>query len=346
MRLAIIVKYLLPDERRISGVASFASILLDRLACDLDLHVFTQCTEEQAGAWSRDHTYATHAVGGNFWLRVGGEVARNGADCSLTISGLHKSRLFYPMFRPLAARLPGRKIFYQAVCMDRPLGALGRRVLRKFSAVAATTQNIAYAFGALAQPCAIVPPGIDVDRIRALKPAQKGRPFRVGYFNHLNKVKGCDIALNAFAAMPFDDTEYVIAGTGEMEREIRAKSDGRGGIRFLGYLCHPMAELKACDAVVLPFRTSVSVLGVSQAAIACLAAGVPVIGADTESITSAVRHEQEGLIFKRPDGLAPCIARLHDEPALREQLARNAALRVEDFRVDESARRMREVILS
>lgn len=346
MRVAVVVKYLLPDERRISGVAAFASILLDRLACDFDLHVFTGCTKEQADDWSREHKYATHAVGGNFWLNVGGEVDRSGADCSLIISGLHKSMFFYPMFRQLAVRLPGKRVLYQAVCMDKPLGAFGRRVLRRFDAVAATTQNIADGLGTLAQPCAMVPPGIDVDRIRAIAPAQKGRPFRVGYFNHLNKVKGCDIALRAFAATTLDDTEYVIAGTGEMERDIRAKFDGRGGIRFLGYLRHPMAELKACDAVVLPFRTSVSVLGVSQAAIACLAAGVPVIGADTECITAAVRHEQEGLIFKRPDELAACIARLHNEPALREQLARNAALRAEDFRIEESARRMREAILS
>lgn len=159
----------------------------------------------------------------------------------------------------------------------------------------------------------------------------------MGYFNHLNKIKGCDIALAAFVEQTFNDTEFVIAGTGPMEDKMRSLYSRQEKIKFLGYLPDPIPEMKACDAMILPFRTAVSVLGISQTALECLAAGIAVIGSDNDAITTAVRNEKEGLIFQFSNQLVACIRRFHNDLDLRSRLSRNAARRAEEFRIESTA---------
>lgn len=338
-RVAVIIKYFPPSER-ISGLTSLASLLFDRFATKLDLHVLSQCSQAQAKQWSEKCDYTLHPVNGMFWFQVGDAVKKIDPQGIVLLSGIHKASLIYPVLRPLVATLGDRTktLFYQCVNLDHRPGRMARRILERFDRIICSSPRLMSLLSEqFIGSCTYVPPGVDLDRIRGTQTAAKGGPLRMGYFNHLNKIKGCDIALAAFVEQTFNDTEFVIAGTGPMEDKMRSLYSRQEKIKFLGYLPDPIPEMKACDAMILPFRTAVSVLGISQTALECLAAGIAVIGSDNDAITTAVRNEKEGLIFQFSNQLVACIRRFHNDLDLRSRLSRNAARRAEEFRIESTA---------
>jgi glycosyltransferase involved in cell wall biosynthesis len=345
-RLAVIVKWF-PFSRRLSGLTTMAALLLERLAKAFDAHVLCECSPGRAAEWAAQAAYAMHPVPRRFWLRVGREAAKIQPGRVLVISGISRSALLYAALRPLLWQLGGRApvLLYQGVNLDAPPGRMGRRLLKRLDAiVCAGPAATALLSQAAPGRCTCLPPGVDLAGIRSAPAAAKARPLRVGYFNHFKLAKGVDIALEAFAAMPFDDTEYVAAGTGPLEARMQARYAGHPNIRLLGHLPEPIGQIKACDFVVLPFRTAVSVLGISQTVLECLAAGVPVVGSRNDAITAAVRHEQEGLLFDTPAELRQCIRRLHDDAALRRRLAANAAKRAENYPINRVAETLTDLL--
>jgi glycosyltransferase involved in cell wall biosynthesis len=290
-----------------------------------DLHIFCACSPKVADVWRAKTGYQIHSIGKTgYWLNVGDAIRQASPSGAIVVSGVNDSRLLYPVFRSLAKKLSGpiQTCYLQGVSMNTAPGRLGASLLNTFDQVACTNRGLHERFRLrLRREPVLIQPGVELARIQSLAAAPKNRRLRIGFFNHLNMVKGADLALEAFACLPFDDTEYVVAGFGKLENELRRKYEGRGGIRFLGALEDPLAEIKACDLMVLPFRTSVSVLGVSQTVLECLAAGVPVIGTKHEAITAAIVHGRNGLILQPGEKLADVIRRVHDDPNLRRRLS-------------------------
>jgi glycosyltransferase involved in cell wall biosynthesis len=346
-RVAFIIKYFPKSSKRISGLTSFACLLFEKLALKLEVHVFSECSEKYAHEWSENHAYTLHPVKGPFWLRVGYEVASSAPHCVIILSGLHKARFIFPVFCTLLHSIQDipNKFFYQCVNLDGPPGWLACRLLARFDRLIGTNYTIrSHLSRALPEHCTYLPPGIDLGGISNAPVTSKSAPIRIGYFNHLNKTKGCDIAIDAFLSSPFNDTEFVIAGTGDMADILNTKYDGNDGIKFLGYLPDPIPDMKACDMILLPFRTHVSVLGISQTALECLACGVPVIASDNESITTLIRDEQEGLIYNHPEQLGEKILRLHDDVELRKRLSQNAIRHAEEFKIETVSDKLYQMI--
>ena len=330
-RIGILIKFF-PPSIRISGLTSFAALLTGVLAKSIDIEVFACCDSSVARDWSLRHEFRIHAVRNPYWINVIWKTDGIDFNAILILSGIHQSRLLAPAFLPLLAALYGKRrlIFYQGVNLDRPPGIIGRWLLEKFDVLVCNSLLLT---SQLPRNSIYVPPGIDLENIQVSQALPKGKRFRIGYFNHFNKTKGFDVALQAFAASAREDTEFLVAGSGEMDGYMRSRYDGRYGIRFLGYLADPIPHIKACDAMVLPFRTATSILGVSQTVLECLAAGVPVIGSRSEAITAAVDHEEEGLIFDNAAELVRCLDRIRDEPGLQEKLSLNALRKADEFNI-------------
>ena len=147
-RVAFVVKYF-PLSRRISGLTSVIALLTHRLAKDFDVHVFAQCSPQQADEWSAASGATCHPVAGRYWLAVGKAVAE--ADCAsvVLVSGISARRLIYPAFRLLVGRLgrSRRLLMYQGVNTDGPPGPLARRLLRRFDRVLCTSPRLLSLFG-------------------------------------------------------------------------------------------------------------------------------------------------------------------------------------------------------
>jgi glycosyltransferase involved in cell wall biosynthesis len=266
---------------------------------------------------------------------------------AIILSGVYKGSFLWPIFSAIVSKLSQTTdlYFYQGTVFKNLPGKLAIKPLQKCKNVLCTNKSLSSQLsGLLGNECIYLPPGISLDSIDRTEPVKKNAKIRIGYINHFNKVKGVDIALDAFAKLDLDDTEYILAGGGVLENEMREKYGSHKNIRFLGYCPNIIALIKSCDFLVLPFRTGASVLGISQTVLEAMACGVPVIGSNVDVITSAISHGKEGLIFNSPAELVDYIKRLHDNADLREQMSEAAKKVAADYDINLIADKLYNII--
>ena len=123
-----------------------------------------------------------------------------------------------------------------------------------------------------------------------------------------------------------------MAGTGELEAEIRERLGGNNRVELLGFIeeSERIELIARCDVMLLPFRTAVSVLGVSQTVLEVMAAGNVVLGTDTAAIKPSIQDGANGIL--RPlDEISETLVDLLSHPARIAELgaaAREDALRL------------------
>lgn len=133
---------------------------------------------------------------------------------------------------------------------------------------------------------------------------------------------------------------------GEARPEVAAEVARRGaalaprgvrieyrGVRVDG---EKLAEYRWADAFALPSRYPPE--GQPIVLLEAMSAGLPIIASDHSGIPLTVRDELEGLIVPAGDveALGKAVARLRDEPALRERLGASARRRYEETYANEA----------
>jgi glycosyltransferase involved in cell wall biosynthesis len=337
-RLVVVVKYAAPTTR-ISGIVEFLRVLLRHLAERWDVHVVSYDAEGTGRGPIDLDGYSVHRVGFPFPVTAGRRAASLEPDATIVISGINDLRLAVPYFGVLATSL-GRKTpaaFFQATNVRAAPSRAFATVLRRFSPILCGGPRIHADFARrLGDRALPLPPAVDVAALSAIEPAPKSRPLRFGFVNHFTTVKGADLALEAFAALAdeHDDIEFLAAGTGPLAEDLRSRYRSTPRIQFRGYLheAERLALMRSCDVMVLPFRTDVSVLGLSQTVLECLALGVVVVGSDTPAIAPAIRPGIDGFLVDEPE-LLPTLRRLHDDATTRKAMAAAARERAADFDV-------------
>jgi glycosyltransferase involved in cell wall biosynthesis len=342
-RLVVVVKYAAPTTR-ISGIVEFLRVLLRELTERWDVHVVSYDAEGTGRGPIDLDGYSVHRVGFPFPVTAGRRATSLDPDVILVVSGINDLRLAVPYFGLLSASLGSgtTAAFFQATNVRAAPSRAFAAVLRRFSPILCGGPRIhadfARRFGDRALP---LPPAVDVATLAAVPEAPKSRPLRFGFVNHFTTVKGADLALEAFAALAeeHDDIEFLAAGTGPLAESLRSRYRTTPRLQFRGYLheAERLSLMRSCDVMALPFRTDVSVLGLSQTVLECLALGVVVVGSDTPAIAPAIRPGVDGLLVDE-DELLPALQRLHDEPATREAMAAAARERAADFDVGGCAR--------
>lgn len=346
VRLAVIVKYFPPGDR-ISGLTSFIDLLLTKLAKKWEIHLICQSEEKQVNEWAKNTGIKSHALSHSFWLAAPWVVRKIQPDIVLVVSGVHKVGLVYPIFSYVKNIIGHRifSVFLQGVNLDAPPGYFASRLLQRFDKIICTSPKLASDLSKLgSETVEYVPPGVDLEHISSVNAASKRKPIRIGFINHMSYVKGCDRALKAFSRLPSNEVEYFVAGQGELDKQMRQKYQHETSINFKGYLSNSLSEIKSCDIMVLPFRSSVTVLGLSQTVLECMAAGVPVIGTNHDTITAIVRDGREGMIVENDDELVQAIQRLSTDSAYRDELSSNARQRARDFDMIQIANTYNEIL--
>jgi glycosyltransferase involved in cell wall biosynthesis len=266
--------------------------------------------------------YSVHRVGFPFPVSAGRRAATLQPDATLVVSGINDLRVAVPYFGLLGVSL-GRgtgAAFLQATNVRSAPSAAFARVLRRYDPVLCGGPRIADDFAArLGGRAVSLPPAVDVEDLSTVCPAPKPRPLRFGFVNQFTTVKGADLALEAFATLAeeHDDVDFVAAGTGSLGDELRRRFRSVPRLQFRGYLHERerLALMRSCDVMVLPFRTDVSVLGLSQTVLECLALGVVVVGSNTPAIAPALRPGVDGFLADGGTELLAALRRLHDERA-------------------------------
>lgn len=157
---------------------------------------------------------------------------------------------------------------------------------------------------------------------------------KVFFTGRLVYYKGVDVLLKAFAHTK--NCELFIAGTGELETQLKAFAENGGlaeKVHFLGFL--PDIELRQayadCDIFVLPSVVQSEAFGIVQ--LEAMVYGKPVINTRLPSGVPWVSIDGEtGLTVPPSDekALAEAIDRLASDKALRRKLGKNAAARVRE----------------
>ena len=176
----------------------------------------------------------------------------------------------------------------------------------------------------------------------------------VGTIGTVCRAKGTDVFLEAAALAHRLRPELRFEHIGQsgldddagFERLVRARAerpDLRDVLRMLGR--RPAADgLARWESFVLPSREDAFPL----ASLEAMAAGVPTIASRVGGLPEQVEHLRSGILVdpESPEAVADWIVRLHDDAALREELATGAGQRVrERFTVERQAAALHDAYL-
>ena len=154
---------------------------------------------------------------------------------------------------------------------------------------------------------------------RASLDTPEGAPLLLA-LGRLHPSKGFDTLLGALARLP--NAYLWLAGTGDLERELRKTADALGvseRVRMLGWRDDQAALLQACDLCVVPSRHE----PLSNVIVEAWSLGVPVVATASEGPSWLIDHEINGLLcpVDDPEALAAAIDRALGDEALRRRIA-------------------------
>lgn len=173
----------------------------------------------------------------------------------------------------------------------------------------------------------------EVRALRSVLRLPEGRRI-VLYVGRLQRIKGLDILLTAFAKTEISDAVLVLAGTGSEQfvlEQQAMKLSILPRVRFTGYIPveHIVSYYASAYVAVLPSITTPTGkecwgLVVNEA----MNQGLPVIATDAVGAAAGglVQHGVNGLIVpeRDPESLAAALRRILSDPDLRENMSRNA----------------------
>lgn len=222
--------------------------------------------------------------------------------------------------------------------------AYGRRILRRW--LPRLHGRIAVSPAAAALPeryfpirCDIIPNGIDVDRFTAEAPPipeYVDGKLNILFLGRLEKRKGLKYLLRAFARLKqrYPDLRLIVAGDGAVRRgyETSVRKAGLSDVVFTGYVSEEekVRLLRTAHIFCAPATANES-FGIVLAE--AMAADLPIVATDIQGYAAVARHGHEGLLVPPSDeqALAGALARLIDDPDLRNAMAESGRLRVRQF---------------
>ncbi len=122
----------------------------------------------------------------------------------------------------------------------------------------------------------------------------------VGFFGHITYIKGVDVFIELAKKMP--NIKFILAaGLSKRKNDvdfadiILSKAKRLKNVKHYGFVSSPLQLMKKCDVLLLPYRESGSILGVSQSGIEASAMGIPVIGTKNLAISPLIDATDYGL---------------------------------------------------
>lgn len=231
-----------------------------------------------------------------------------------------------------------------------------RRVWQRAAGVVTTTAGIRgsfeAAFGARART-RVIPNGCDVPESRDFPGLPQESPPRVLYAGQLYPWKGVDVLVEAMARLPRGRLVLLggLAGEPDFERvkALVAARSLQDRVEIKGTLPQAQVadELARARAVAVPFlKTGMTERHTSPIkAFEAMAAGRAIVASDLPSSREFLRHGENALLVAPGDAaaLAAALARLLEEDALAEALARTAYAEAPRYSWDARARQLGEL---
>lgn len=348
-KLALAVKYYRPMPR-LSGILRFVIDLVEALEDQYEIRVFTYRYSADVPASERCRGHEILRLDGPFPFRAGRAIRDWNPDLTVFGSGFWRPWYLLPywwLFR-LGTGRPGTPVILaQFTNMSDRLSGLLRLLFPRPAAAIALCEPVRERWEKiLPGRTAFIPPGMAIPPPYAEFPEPEIPPsaFRIGFFGHLQPHKGPDILLRIFRELDLPGTDLLINGVGELEEELRAAAAGRDNIFIQTYVPVIDPWIRSCKLLVFPYRSSVSVLGYSRAALDGLAAGVPLIVTPSPALAPLVREGENGYVCRDEAEIKEKIRAVAGDPALREKLSRGARQSAREYEIGRIAGRWSEVL--
>jgi glycosyltransferase involved in cell wall biosynthesis len=225
-----------------------------------------------------------------------------------------------------------------------------RRYCSKFSTLVVTTADDGEQMHALApnKPIAVVPNGVDLDRFepRTADPQTQNLVF-VGTMDYISNINAARFfALNVLPALQqrYPDASFTIVGAKPVPAVTELAT--RQGVKVTGRVPSVVEYLHGAAACVVPMEVG---FGIKNKTLEAMAAGVPVVASDRGLEGLAVDGEGvplRALRANRVEEYVEAIARLFDNPQLRQELSHNGRSLVETQYTWERAGRLYEEVFA
>jgi glycosyltransferase involved in cell wall biosynthesis len=222
---------------------------------------------------------------------------------------------------------------------------MGGGIKRIISVSEYVRRYVAAATGLKDEKFAVVHNGVDLARFAGYSSSETRKALKVslglppeamvvGNVSRLLQGKGHDIFIKSAAMVlkKYPLARFLIVGEGPMESDLKSLARQQGvfdKIVFAGLRPDVPELLATMDVFVFPSRMDAFGLCLVEA----MAAGCPVVAADTCAIPEIIHDGVEGFLFPAKDveTLADKILRLLSDKALAEQCASRALERAKEF---------------
>jgi glycosyltransferase involved in cell wall biosynthesis len=172
----------------------------------------------------------------------------------------------------------------------------------------------------LKPPIHVLPLYSAIEPKSMVSPPQRPRP-RFLYVGRLIEPKGIGPLLDEFARLPAYDLHVI--GAGDLRRKLEQRFIGCRHIRFLGELARTELVAAYRDATALIFPSlAPETFGLSI--VEAFACGTPAIVRDAGGCREPIDATGGGLVYRTDEELRVALARIVNEPGLRERLALRA----------------------
>ncbi|WP_199611271.1 glycosyltransferase [Flocculibacter collagenilyticus] len=183
--------------------------------------------------------------------------------------------------------------------------------------------------------------GIDLKEFAYQHPRHTTSALKIFTVARFTEKKGLDIALRALAIVKQKvNFEYILAGSGELEATLKQLVKDLGlckHVSFIGAISQEevVKYISSSDIFLQPSITASNgdMEGVPVALMEAMALGTPVISTFHSGIPELISNNLHGLLApeRNVDVLAQCLITLMEEDKLREKLAKNARIQVENI---------------
>jgi glycosyltransferase involved in cell wall biosynthesis len=225
--------------------------------------------------------------------------------------------------------------------LERPLGRVYRRV--PTMAVSRSTALDLARRGLREEEIAIIPNGVDLDRLQPGAATDRFDAPTLLYLGRLKRYKRVDLPIRALAALKEAGipARLIIAGTGDHADALRSLAERLGldgeAVEFRGFVSE-------AEKVELFRRSWVHVLtspkeGWGITNLEAAACGTPTVASDSPGLRDSVVDGETGYLVSHGDvdALAERIGRLLRDSALRDELGRGAHRFASGFTWDRAA---------
>jgi glycosyltransferase involved in cell wall biosynthesis len=194
-----------------------------------------------------------------------------------------------------------------------------------------------------------IPNGIDSSAIASACKKNDRRKNTILFVGRLERMKGVDILLHAFALLHCDEkhpVELRIVGDGTLRSHLEHLAHKLGvthHVRFLGFVPAPAVYREFASATIFCALSRTEALG--NVFLEAQAAGCPIVATNVDGIPDIVEDGETGLLVdpEEPRDAAKAIEKLLSDAGLREQLSTAGKQNAKSYDWDDIAKQYEAV---